>query len=955
MARYSLAVLLAALAFVKPARAQSSLWGRPVADILLECDARLRFEDFAGRITQRVGEPLDASKVSESLKNLYATGRFRELRVDAESKDSGVELVFVGRARFFAGTVRVQGAPESLDPRGLASAARLRLGQSLSDEDLADAQRRLAAVFAENGYHRAQVIPRTLERAENQVADVVFSVAPGEAAILSAVDFQGKTVFPPQRLMAVAGWRLNRHLTSARLEQGLFKIHQYYVKRGRLQATTNVRKRDFDPVHNTEKLLLQVEAGPQVKVRVGGAPISTSKKRQLLPMFMDGVTDDFAVQQGERNLEDYFERQGYYSVSAKGARTFRSGSDQIDITYKLNLGSDGEFAGYAFEGNRAFPAAELAKSLSMQPKTFLHDRGTFSRDLLARDANALATLYQSRGFLEVRVTPRLNTRYKGRENRLFITFEIEEGPQTKVGELVLHGVDAQTQENIWPFLLTKAGQPCSPERARTDSDSIGGYFADRGYSSATVSWTTSPASAPHRVRLEYEIRPGEQEKVGQIVLMGNQQSRSGIIRRELAFGMGGPLSQSSVLASQRQLYDLGVFNQVQIAAQDTGSTEDLKTVLVSVEESRRWTVGFGGGLEVQRLGGNQPEGQYRASPRLSLDISRLNVGGRAQTFTLRGRLSNLEKGGALSYLIPHFSTHRDLNLHLYGLVDRSRDVLTFTAERQEASISLEKRYSPAALLLGRVSFRRVLVDPSTLRIRPEDVPLVSRPARVAMISTSYINDHRDNPADATRGSYSLADAGISAQTLGSQADFVRFSGQNATYYRLGPHLIFARNSRFAVETTYGHGGPRGQIPLPERFFMGGSESHRGFSINQAGPRDSETGFPLGGNALFINSLELRLPFEENRFGVVLFHDTGNVFSTVRKLRLLKVSQNSPTDLDYTIHAVGAGFRYKTPVGPLRFDVGYDFNPPRFQVLEKGGLEVRRLSKFQFFLGVGQSF
>jgi outer membrane protein assembly factor BamA len=141
--------------------------------------------------------------------------------------------------------------------------------------------------------------------------------------------------------------------------------------------------------------------------------------------------------------------------------------------------------------------------------------------------------------------------------------------------------------------------------------------------------------------------------------------------------------------------------------------------------------------------------------------------------------------------------------------------------------------------------------------------------------------------------------------------------------------------------------------------MGGSESHRGFSINQAGPRDPLTGYPVGGNALFFNSLELRVPLAERRLGFAFFHDAGNVFSTIRKMRLLKFSQSSPTDFDYAVHAVGCGVRYKTPVGPLRFDVGYNLNPPRFQVATQqngvNAVEVRRLSQFQFFLSVGQSF
>jgi outer membrane protein insertion porin family len=235
-----------------------------------------------------------------------------------------------------------------------------------------------------------------------------------------------------------------------------------------------------------------------------------------------------------------------------------------------------------------------------------------------------------------------------------------------------------------------------------------------------------------------------------------------------------------------------------------------------------------------------------------------------------------------------------------------------------------------------------------------------------MVEATYINDRRDNPADATRGSYSVLDLGVSSQKVGSQSNFLRLSGQNSTYYRIRPNLIFARDTRVGIESPYGglirevlSGGKVAfthQIPLPERFFMGGSESHRGFSVNQAGPRDPVTGFPVGGNALFLNSLELRWRFREDKYGLVLFHDAGNVYSSGRRMRLLKFTQSAPTDFDYTVHALGIGLRYQTPVGPFRFDVGYALNPPRFQVHPSNlPLEVHRLPNTQFLLSVGQSF
>jgi len=244
-----------------------------------------------------------------------------------------------------------------------------------------------------------------------------------------------------------------------------------------------------------------------------------------------------------------------------------------------------------------------------------------------------------------------------------------------------------------------------------------------------------------------------------------------------------------------------------------------------------------------------------------------------------------------------------------------------------------------------------------------------------MLSLTLIQDRRDDPVESHKGIYNTLDVGLAEHIFGSQKNFSRFLGRNATYHPLGKKLVLARDTSFGSLKPFRFSGPELEaIPLPERFFSGGGTSHRGFPENQAGPRDPNTGFPLGGTALVFNQTELRFPLIGDNISGVLFHDAGNVYSTLSKISF-RVGQKNEKDFDYMVHAVGLGIRYRTPVGPVRIDLAYSINPPRFFGF-KGNREdlfnagpnpcalgsplvdrcvVQNISHFQFFFSIGQTF
>jgi outer membrane protein assembly factor BamA len=333
-------------------------------------------------------------------------------------------------------------------------------------------------------------------------------------------------------------------------------------------------------------------------------------------------------------------------------------------------------------------------------------------------------------------------------------------------------------------------------------------------------------------------------------------------------------------------------------------------------------------------------------------VTRLNVGGRPHTASIRTRFSTLQKRAGFTYLAPRFLNYPWLNATATALFDESRDVRTFTARRLETSIQFDTRRSRVTTLLHRYAFRRVTLDESTLRISPSEQARLGDPVLVALMSQTWLRDTRDDPTDARQGVFSSVDFGVSAKQIGSQASFVRMVLQNSSYHPFRRRFTIARSFQIGLLSPYG----QGREVISERFFAGGGNSHRGFAVNQAGPRDAETGFAVGGNALLFSSTELRFPVWGVNLNGVLFHDMGNVFQRVKDLTILRHHQHDEGDYRYLAHAVGIGLRYRTPVGPVRFDVGYNLNPTRVGTrLGTPEAAVQTLSRWQFLVSIGQSF
>ncbi len=444
---------------------------------------------------------------------------------------------------------------------------------------------------------------------------------------------------------------------------------------------------------------------------------------------------------------------------------------------------------------------------------------------------------------------------------LAVSIEIMEGPQWRVSSLALEGIPEADRDELTALLQSAAGQAFSETNVASDRDAILSHYYNDGYPDATFDWTQTDGPGQYEVALRFVVTTGMRQYVRSVLIRGLQITNRRLVSDRVSLKSGDPISQNKIATSQQKLYDLGIFSKVQTAIQDSDNPEETKYVIMHMDEASNYSVNLGIGAEIARIGGgtttfDDPAGVTGFSPRVSVGISRINFLGLGHTIGLQTRASTLEQRALLSYLAPQFTGKENTSLSFSALFDDSRDVRTFTARRWEGSVQLTQKLSRASTIQLRYTFRKVNIDPNTLKISPGLIPLLSQPVRVGSVSASYLLDRRDDPTNTHRGYFNSIDIGYATRLLGSETDFVRFVLRNSTYYRIGKEVVLARSLQFGYIQRLG-GLP--EIPLAERFFSGGSASMRAFPDNQAGPRDLETGFPLGGDALLFNQTELRFP------------------------------------------------------------------------------------------------
>jgi outer membrane protein insertion porin family len=967
-------------------------------------------------LPQKTGQPLDRDQVRESIRILFATGRFADIQAEATSSGPDVLLTFTTALNFFVGAVDVEGAPSHPNPNQILNATKLQLGELYTADKLNRALQNVRQLMQENGYYRASVTAESSSDTATQQVNILFRISPGVPAHVGEVKLTGHSAFSEGQLQDVAKMHPGDRVAAARITNSLQRLRKKLQKQQRVLAQVSIAEQKYRPESNAVDFVYLIDPGPIVVLYTQGFHVGHSVLKREVPIYEENALDDDLLNEGQRNLLDYLQSRGYFSATVEVQK--ETHPDTVRIIYRIDPGPAHKFELIEITGNKYFSRQMLRPRFQMQTSGKFLSRGRYSGALLKNDVANLQALYVSNGFREAKIQSMVEDNYHGAKNHIAVHIQIEEGPQTLVGAFHIAG-NQKIDAKAFPELNTTEGQPYSEQNLANDRESILNYYFNHGFSKATLDITTKPSPGqPNREDVDYTVQEGEQFFIHQVTVAGLDHTRDYVAQREIREVAGQPLSQQDLLNTQSKLYDLGIFSQVDTAVQNPEGSEPQKNVLVQVQEAKRYTFTYGLGMEFETglpAGTSAPAGATGVSPRVEFDITRLNVDGRDQTVTFQSHVGRLQQRGLISYEIPKLFNQERFKIFYTIFYDNSLDVSTFTSQREEGKIDLhqqigKQQVNHSTSITYRFDYRYVKASHLASDFSPAEFSLLSLPARVGGPGLTFIRDKRDNPLESTKGQYFTLDAFAASSYFASQANFARALAQDSTYYSFGrPNhkFVIARSTTLGLEQVYrgtvvlppgacqitslSTSCPEGisVIPLPEVFFAGGGNSHRGFGLNQAGPRDPDSGFPVGGTAEFVNSEELRfpqvsLPYLGEGFGFAVFHDMGNVFTAGHDMLkgLLRWHQPDPAQClqsegmiipacetyfnnsgyDYTSHAVGIGLRYKTPIGPLRFDFGYNLNPTYyFQGLVNpsgaltGEFETQRLRPFNFFFSIGQPF
>jgi len=625
----------------------------------------------------------------------------------------------------------------------------------------------------------------------------------------------------------------------------------------------------------------------------GNHKLKKDKILEVMSLKPFSVASEGAIKEDINKVQQAYRDKGYYEAQISHDLT-PVAEHEVNLVLHVNEGGKMAIKDIEFEGNQAFKSKELRKVIETKEQGFvavawISGAGKLNRDVLERDLEKVAAFYYNHGYIKAKIgEPKVDIKGKW----IYITIPVQEGPEYRVGKIDLTGDLLEDKDKTLKLLQTPKEQVYSREILQQDLTTLSDFYADHGYANTDVVPLIKENNEQMVVDVTFDVHQGQKVNFERIDIAGNVKTRDKVIRRELRVYEQDLFSATNLKESIKNLRRLEYFEDVNFAT-TPGSAPDRMNLKISVKERPTGTFGLGAG--------------YSTADRLvgMVEVSQNNLFGRGQQLKVQGIIGTISHRLRASFVEPYlFDRPLSLGIDAFNW-ERIYSEYTRVSKGGVFRLShpLKWKYTR---LFWMYRFENVNLN-NLVANAAQQLQQASTIHNTSATSFVIRRDSRDSLFAPTKGS----DNSISAELagLGGDTAFVRYIAESGWYFPLKWDCVGVLHGRVGAMNKL----PWGQMPAYELYYLGGIDTIRGFKYAEISPRDPATNERIGGPRFLQLNTELRFPLYK-KLGLMgtVFFDAGNVYGPHSVGPFLR-----PT--------AGLGFRWFSPMGPLRVEWGYNLS------------------------------
>jgi outer membrane protein insertion porin family len=738
-------------------------------------------------------------------------------------------------------------------------------------------------------------------------ADLLPGTAPSDSLSsrpVSKITVSGNQTTDSNLILRTTGLEAGAPISPDRVQAAVRSLYG-------LGLFSDVAVRDWLEPDGTRGLEFKVTENPRVSAITwtGNKKLGEDDLKGKIDLKPGQVLTRKKLFEAQRAVEAAYLDQGFASAKIQ-AVVSEPVDGKVEVNFRIEEGTKVDITGIDFEGNKAFTSHQLLAKLDLKPNSLLHHK-RFTLERQREDQTHLEEFYRNNGYKDAQVTSG-DPVYSPDRRQVRLRYVIHEGSLYRFGDVQWSGNSAVPTEALRAASTITAGTPYS--KAKLDATTGAAYelYTEKGYL-LQLSINPETTVKGSTVDVNYVISEGEPSHVREVTILGNTRTKERVIRREMTLMPGQLLRRSSLLRTQRDVFALGYFEDVQLDYQPAGDGTNVD-VSYTVKEKSSGTATAGAA--------------YSSGTGITgfIEFGHNNLFGNGQSINV-----HLERGGKrenydISFTEPWaFGNPVSLGFQLYNM---QNDYDVYTERQRGGGVNVGRPWfwkKPdfsrvfASYSLENISFTNLnSIDPASREM------LQSSAGTASKVTLSFTRNSTDNPFYPTAGSRTNASVELAGGILGGELNYYKpFIDQRVYFVPFWKPALMIRN-RFSWISPYRRGGV---VPGSETFRLGGTRVDylRGYPDYYVVPdanihfvNGKESRFP-GGNTAYVFTAEYQFPLFNPVRGL-FFLDAGNTWNSSRDITLSNLKKG-----------VGAGIRMEIPMlGPVGFDYAYGIDRGRWQ-------------------------